>query len=82
MERINSVITSWRWIVLSVIAVLFLYTIPVGAAGIETERSIVVDGVNRDFIEYQPDGYDENQAYPVLFIFHGHRGNARGAMNN
>ncbi|MBT7754738.1 MAG: hypothetical protein HN726_00900 [Candidatus Magasanikbacteria bacterium] len=82
MERTHSLITPWRWIVLSVIAVLFLYTIPVGAAGIETERSIVVDGVNRDFIEYQPDGYDENQAYPVLFIFHGHRGNARGAMNN
>ena len=34
-------------------------------------QSLVHDGMNREYILYVPNSYDENSATPILFNFHG-----------
>ncbi len=46
---------------------------PVGTTG-KTECTIVVEGVEREFIVYYPEGYTSKKL-PVVFMFHGTSGN-------
>lgn len=39
-------------------------------------QSLVHDGMNREYILYVPNSYDENSATPILFNFHGFGGSA------
>lgn len=39
-------------------------------------QSLVHDGINREYILYVPNSYDENSATPILFNFHGFGGSA------
>lgn len=45
-----------------------------------TNKSISVDGVDREYLVYLPRGLDENQSLPVLFCFHGGGGNSESMM--
>ena len=42
---------------------------------------IVHDGMNREYILYVPNSYDETSATPILFNFHGFGGNASQFIN-
>jgi len=44
--------------------------------------SILVDSVQREFILYVPDSYNENTSVPLVFSFHGLGGNAQVQMED
>jgi polyhydroxybutyrate depolymerase len=43
-------------------------------------QSIVLDGINREYVLYIPNSYDGTSAVPVLFNFHGFGGSASAFM--
>ncbi len=45
--------------------------------GKSVRNSIQCDGFKREFIVHLPDGYLENQKYPLVLCFHGRGGNAK-----
>ena len=45
-----------------------------------TNKSISVDGVDREYLVYLPRGFDENQSLPVLFCFHAGGGYSESMM--
>lgn len=40
------------------------------------------DGTTREYIAYLPESFDENLAYPVVFVFHGGGGQAETTFEN
>ena len=48
-----------------------------GIPGKSVLQSIQCDGFKREFIVHLPDGYLENQKYPLALCFHGRGGSAR-----
>lgn len=45
-------------------------------------KDINVNGVLRDYIIHIPESYSGNEAYPLLFVFHGFGGNMESSYNN
>lgn len=45
-------------------------------------QTIVHDGINREYILYIPNSYDETSATPILFNFHGFGGSASEFIND
>lgn len=44
-------------------------------------QTIVHDGINREYILYIPDSYDETSSVPLLLMFHGFSGSASEFIN-
>jgi polyhydroxybutyrate depolymerase len=50
-------------------------------AGAVRRESLLVGDLNRDYLVYVPHGLPERDGTPVLFVFHGGGGEAKGTMN-
>lgn len=50
--------------------------------GVDVERQLVVDGLERSYIMHPPSGYDPATPAPVVLVFHGATNNANIIMNN
>jgi polyhydroxybutyrate depolymerase len=62
---------------------LFLMLLPFFTRAQQTiNYSILVDSVQREFILYVPDSYNENTSVPLVFSFHGLGGNAQAQMDD
>ena len=62
---------------------LFLLLLPFFSRAQQTiNYSILVDSVQREFILYVPDSYNENTSVPLVFSFHGLGGNAQAQMED
>jgi polyhydroxybutyrate depolymerase len=62
---------------------LFLMLLPFLTRAQQTiNYSILVDSVQREFILYVPDSYNENTSVPLVFSFHGLGGNAQAQMED
>jgi polyhydroxybutyrate depolymerase len=73
---------------LLILAILLLLNVSCGTAngtdyassgnpGKSVLQSIQCDGFKREFIVHLPDGYNDNEEYPLVLCFHGRGGSAR-----
>ena len=53
------------------IFLLFLFIPLFGIAQQQITKTMIYDGVSREYIVYMPASYDDSKEYPLLFSFHG-----------
>ena len=44
------------------------------------KESIKINNINREYLIYIPESYDESKQHPLLFHFHGGGGTAKGQL--
>lgn len=60
------------------ILILFLFFPLISAAQQQINKTMIYDGIEREYIVYLPASYDASTDYPLLFSFHGGGGTSGG----